>query len=641
MSRDTRDPDPEESQQRPRVSWKIVTIGLLAVLLVSLGSLTYIGFQRAEQVQAEYQAAVTQVEAINSVANSDDIYALSSDDMTWLKDEFMVLEHRIDEIEELASLPLGIDSVLARLPWVEPRYNAGMETLELGRILAQAGGAIADVGEDAIHALDERGVRHDPSNDGDTWLDVIHAREFELTAALEQIDDAMVLRQQIQREYLPDRVVARLDQMDDVMDRFSEQLELADQLDLAYGALGAEEPVRYLLLFQNPAELRPTGGFVGTVAQLEVHRGQISMYEFHDVYELTLEYQAQDDFSVDPPWAIREYIRPDDLQIQDANWWSNFPTSASLLMGMTEAAGWGRFDGVVAVQPETIQQLMTVTGPITVEVDGQPREITSENLPEEAERQRRIQREGEEAETQHKEVIELISEILIDELADGGRDAVIDAVFLLFDQLDVRDMQVYHADRDVQEFVEERNWAGLDEPISDTPTLSVIFANITGLKTSLAMQADAELEILESSTDELMEGILTVGLGHLGAETGDPFYEGFQRWWVDLRLPGDANVIESIPDPSEDPDASNAGAYVVDLDVNDREEISVRFSAPWVDTLLVRRQPGLVPMQVRVTQNDCDEPTEFEVTMDFELVLETGSCPVARPVFDVEGDAIQ
>jgi hypothetical protein len=494
------------------------------------GSLAFFAVQRAQAVQAEYRAAVDQIASINEVANRDDIYALSRDDMTWLKSEFRLLEDRIDEIENLTSLPLGLESIIGRLPWIAPRYEAGMQTLEIGRLLSQSGQTIADVGEDAMSALDDTGVRLDRANDGATWLDIIHEREPELYTALDQIDDAMELRTTIDESYLPERIVNRLNQIDGVMDQFSEQLELADDLPLAYEALGAVEPRRYLVLFQNSAELRPTGGFVGTIAELELHRGQISSYEFHDVYELSRDYQLQSALAVDPPWAIREYVRPDDLQIQDANWWPHFPTSAQLIMEMTEAAGWSSLDGVVAVQPETIQQLITVTGPVVVDVDGEDREITAENLHHEAERQRRIAREGGEAETGHKEVIELISEILVDELSTGDRDSLIESVFLLFESFDRRDMQVFHDADGGQAFLEERNWAGLAEPDPGTPALSIIFANITGLKTSLVMQPDFELQLLDGSTDGAREAILTIGLNHEGAEEGDPFYEGFQRW---------------------------------------------------------------------------------------------------------------
>jgi hypothetical protein len=609
------------------LSWKLAVVALVFIVIIVV---SIAGYQRAAAIQAEYRAAVEQVQDIQDVANSDDIYALSSGDMTWLNSEFTTLEGRIDEIDRLASLPFGFESTLGSLPWIEPRYTAGMETLEVGRMLAQSGKLVSEIGEEAIAALDDTGVRFDPENDGTTWLDVIQARESDLYDALNQINVAIEIREGIDEEYLPDRVVQRLNQIDEVMDRFDEQLELADDLPLAYAALGADEPVHYLLLFQNPAELRPTGGFVGTIAELELHRGQISFYEFHDVYQLSSDYQNQSEMDIDPPWAIGEYVRSDDLQIQDANWSPDFPTSARLFKEMTEAAGWSEIAGVVAVQPETVQELMTVTGPVEVDVDGDLREITSENLFEESERQRRIAREGGIAETQHKEVIELISEILVDELSTGGRDALIDSTFLLFDQFDQRDMQAYHADPEVQSFLEERNWAGLANPAPELPTLSVIFANITGLKTSLAMQPDMEIQLLESDTEGVVEGILTIGLNHEGAKEADPFYEGFQRWWIDVSLPEGTRIVESVPDLADDPDASNGGAYVIDLEVEEREEIAIRFTMPETVELLLRRQPGLLPMIGILEQNGCADPVEFQLTEDQVISFEANGCPALQ-----------
>ena len=48
-------------------------------------------------------------------------------------------------------------------------------------------------------------------------------------------------------------------------------------LDLAalFNALGGPAPSRYLLVFQNPAELRPTGGFPGTMALVTLNQGEL------------------------------------------------------------------------------------------------------------------------------------------------------------------------------------------------------------------------------------------------------------------------------------------------------------------------------------------------------------------------------
>jgi hypothetical protein len=277
------------------------------------------------------------------------------------------------------------------------------------------------------------------------------------------------------------------------------------------------------------------------------------------------------------------------------------------------------------MQPETIQQMITVTGPITVEVDGTSREITSENLHEESERQRRVLREGGSAEADHKEVIELIGDVLLDALSVGDRDDLIATALLAIESLDQRDMQVYHSDSDVQTFLEERNWAGLLTPVAETPTLSVIFANITGLKTSLVMQPDMNVAFSPSDDEGMIEGTLTIALNHEGSEGGDPFYEGFQRWWVDVLLPDEVELRESTAVMAEDPDASNGGAYVVNLEVGEREEIVLRFTMPETEQLLIRRQPGLLTMQGIVEFQACEDLV-FEGDRDVIITFDSG-CP--------------
>ena len=46
---------------------------------------------------------------------------------------------------------------------------------------------------------------------------------------------------------------------------------------------GWNEPRRYLVLTQDPAELRPTGGFIGSYGIIVFDRGSITDYSFHDV----------------------------------------------------------------------------------------------------------------------------------------------------------------------------------------------------------------------------------------------------------------------------------------------------------------------------------------------------------------------
>ena len=594
-------------------------IGLILFAAIS-------GYQRVRTAESEYQLAVRQIEQIQALASGDELYSMSQEDMAWLESEFEGLQGRIDNIEELSELPFGLEGAVGNAPWLSNRYQAAMDTLEVGRTLAEAGQILANVGEESLAALDDTGIRAESTDGHDTWLDVLQRREPDLNVALAKMDEATEKRASINDDHLPGGVRARLLQIDALMDSFSEQRQLARDLPLAFTALGADDTVRYLALFQNPAEVRPTGGFVGTIAFVEIERGQISSYEFHDVYEISSRYQERVDDGIDPPWALAEFVRPDYVQYQDANWWPHFPTTARNYIDITTVAGWGPIDSVVAVQPDAVSDLITITGPITVDVDGDDRVITPENLQDEAERQRRIERQGVEREAGHKEVVSLIGEVLLNHLSEGDRDDLIDAAFLVFDALDRRDMQAYHVDNAVQAFLEERNWAGQVHPDPGTPTIATAFANVTGLKTSLVMQPGMELELLESGTEGVMEATLTITMDHVGEQEADPFYEGFQRWWIDLMLPEKAILIDSTPRPADDPDASNGGSYVVDLDVGERKELRVRFSMPATERLLLRRQPGLQTMKPVVRQSGCDQALARDLDRDLTILLD-GACP--------------
>jgi hypothetical protein len=602
--------------------WRVALL-LLLLLIAVIGLLSY---QRAEAAQDEYRAALDQVESIRAVAAGDDVLMLSREDLLWLNEEFTILEERILRLQEMTHLPLGLDGHIARLPWVEPRYGAAMDTLDLGLMLADAGKTISSIGAETIEALDTTGIRAEPGDEGATWLDVIHHREDELLAALDQIDTAMQAREEIDEDYLPDRIRYRLESIDSVMEQFSEELALVDDLPLAYTLLGAEEPKRYMVLFQNPAELRPTGGFPGTIAIVEIHRGQITEYEFFDIYLLASDYQDRRTDPIDAPWAIYEFIRPDGLHVQDATWWPDFSTTANVLMEMYGIAGWPEINGILAVQPEVISDLMTITGPITVTVVDELREITPENLLDEAERQRRVQRESGEFELAHKEVIAMIGEELVDQFSASDRGDLIDSVYLMIDAVGRRDMQVYFTDHDAQRFIAERGWDGRLIPDPEIPTMAFSFANITGLKTSLAMQSMIVLDILETDTEGHMEALLTVSLENRGDEQGDPFYEGFQRWWLEVLLPEDASVIGTDPEPAPAPEMMNGGGYVVRIHPGETQQVMIRFTVPQPEEMLIRRQPGLVVPPVTVSAPACEEPATVLFERDLYLTFPDG-CP--------------
>ena len=127
--------------------------------------------------------------------------------------------------------------------------------------------------------------------------------------------------------------------------------------------MGAEGERNYLLLFQNPAELRATGGIPGALAQLTVAGGAISLTQ-----------QASSaDFPRTPAPVLELPLETRGLYgditgrfIQDVNLTPQFPLSAPLAAEMWRQQFGVQVDGVMSVDPVVLSYLLRATGPITL-----------------------------------------------------------------------------------------------------------------------------------------------------------------------------------------------------------------------------------------------------------------------------------
>ncbi|QJW35753.1 DUF4012 domain-containing protein [Cellulosimicrobium protaetiae] len=152
----------------------------------------------------------------------------------------------------------------------------------------------------------------------------------------------------------------------------------ADRLTtLGPAMLGADGPRRYLLVALNNAELRAGGGIPGALAVLTADGGKV-----------TLERQAST--SDVPPFA--EPVLPLDpgveqlftdrvgRYVQDTPLTPDYPTTAELTATMWEQAQGETLDGVVATDPVALSYLLEATGPLDVDLGGEPLTIDAGNV---------------------------------------------------------------------------------------------------------------------------------------------------------------------------------------------------------------------------------------------------------------------
>ncbi|PJE63091.1 hypothetical protein COU88_01335, partial [Candidatus Roizmanbacteria bacterium CG10_big_fil_rev_8_21_14_0_10_39_6] len=138
---------------------------------------------------------------------------------------------------------------------------------------------------------------------------------------------------------------------------------------------GEDKTRRYLVLFMNNMELRPGGGFIGSVGVVEFDRYTLTQLRIYDVYSLDGQLKTH----IDPPQPIRKYLSQPHWFLRDSNFSPDFPTNAEeALSFVRKEVGWDSFNGVVGVTLSAVQDTIDAfPGLVVADYD---EHITSDNF---------------------------------------------------------------------------------------------------------------------------------------------------------------------------------------------------------------------------------------------------------------------
>ncbi|HEY0581768.1 MAG TPA: DUF4012 domain-containing protein, partial [Chloroflexota bacterium] len=260
-----------------------IRVALAAAVAVLVGA-TWTG-ARAFELNAAYNAAVSDLERVRSAASPEG-EAPSAASLASARADLQDLKIQLNRIDSAMALPFG-ESAIAQLPWAGKRYTAARDLVRVGLLAVDVGSTLTRAGQDLLDASAGGGLFQAADPATPSWLDVLGPQWDQLAGLAQDIKSIQDIRARIDDRVLPDRIRTRLAELDRLLGR--PELQSLTSLDFAATrrALGGHAPVRYLVVFQNPAELRPTGGFPGTMALLTIDRGRLQSYEFFDAHELS------------------------------------------------------------------------------------------------------------------------------------------------------------------------------------------------------------------------------------------------------------------------------------------------------------------------------------------------------------------
>lgn len=264
---------------------------------------------------------------------------------------------------------------------LEDAASAGAETLDGVRGIVAVAAQILDIASHAEALTGELGAGVDTSKSFEALtaqekrsiLSRLDAALPDMRAAQAKIDIALQTYERIPQNELVAPLRTALAPVTELLPKLKRTLdEAVPLLEVMIPLAGYPEPAEYLILLQNTDEIRPTGGFIGTVGKLTIDGGDIQRFEFDDVYNI--DNPASGSWKEPAPEPMTTWLRVPTLFFRDANWSPDFPTSAETLLDFyvreVEIGTGARPQApniVLALNPPLFRELLRIVGPITIE----------------------------------------------------------------------------------------------------------------------------------------------------------------------------------------------------------------------------------------------------------------------------------
>ncbi len=272
-----------------------------------------------------------------------------------------------------------------------------------------------------------------------------------------------------------------------------------DFLKLVPQFLGFDESRTYLLLFQNNTELRPSGGFIGSYAVVQMDKGSMNLIRVEGTE--TIDRNTPKDWKPVPPQPITDHLGVDRWYFRDANWSPDFVASAAKALELykgEEGIAAQDIDAVIAITPTVIERMLKHIGPVTVaDITFTEKDIT-EKLEYEVEygyREKGIPFE------RRKEILEPFMRTLLQKIKTKAfldYDTFLSELVSLANE---KHILVSSENKELQKLIDEKGWAGRIIETEDDYLLWVD-ANLAALKTDHAMERDLQYTMVRNDNGE-------------------------------------------------------------------------------------------------------------------------------------------
>jgi hypothetical protein len=273
--------------------------------------------------------------------------------------------------------------------------------------------------------------------------------------------------------------------------------------ELAPAIAGYPDTGHFLILLQNSDELRPTGGFLGTVGVMDITLGEIGQIRVNDVYHLDMPASLDKDFNISPPVPMQKYLGVSQWFLRDSNWSPDWPTSAENIEKFYYAEAKSNsdplikntpaFTGVIAITPRLVTDLLYLTGPITVNGKEYDKDNFVELLQYEVEMNYRDQGISE---WDRKKVIGEIMKEMKNKLFSLPSSSYLSLLDTVNSEIEQKNLLIYFNSPDSQATAKDLGWGGEIKSVSGD-YLMVVDANLAAFKTDRVMEKKVNYQLTQ------------------------------------------------------------------------------------------------------------------------------------------------
>ncbi|MEX1254307.1 MAG: DUF4012 domain-containing protein [Dehalococcoidia bacterium] len=379
----------------------------------------------------------------------------------------------------------------AHLPLVGASFEATTGLLELGEEGAGMGHDAVAVGQTYRQSRDEREGALTEGVD-----ELLEEIEPSMSAIRERLHRMKARRNELTGAPLPPPFASAVAEMDDDLARLDELVTTYENLSAFVPEfLGFHGRRTYLLLAQNNAELMPTGGLISVYGVVTIDDGRIVDKRFEDAVSYGGRWLDRTDAYVEPPEPLRRHLlREMSWNLAVSNWSPDYPTAAREAERFYRLAGGEPVDGVIAFNVRTIEELLRVTGPITVEGIT----VSANNAIDVIEEHTRS---ADDATTDRKAFVGVLADELLSRLTHASSEQWTPLVEAMARLRDERQVLIFSHDARTQESAARLGLDGaLDGGEGDYFMLVDASVNSTKLNIALSERIDMAVQIDEDGT---------------------------------------------------------------------------------------------------------------------------------------------